>query len=175
MILIVARPHGAVVANQMSVLAGLLIGIISDILVLGAVRFSVRLIGTTARLKEILFALLVQVGALILIVVVPFELSTPLLAANKESVGAKVLLSSMLFDFFTVIGVGAFLSLLAIAILHRVFWPMLSRIVYSIARFKPLQNNRKTFAAIGVVCVLYGLGFLNWHGLIVWFTNRFAP
>jgi hypothetical protein len=169
------RHQGAPTSNQLTVLAGLLIGIASDILVLAFVRFSVRLISTSARLSEIVFALLVQVCALLLLAVVPFESAAPLLEANKESLGGKVLLASMMFNLFTVLGVLAFLLLLALMLLHRVFWPMLGRVVYSIARFKPLQNNRKTFALSGIMCVMYGLGVLSWHGLIVWFAKRFEP
>jgi hypothetical protein len=174
-IVVVLQRQGTFPANQLAVLAGLFLGIVSDITVLAAVRFFVRSIAKSAHLKEIVFAIVVQVVALILIVLVPFELSTPLLATNKDSVGAKILLSSMMFNLFTMLGVAAFLTLLAIVMLHRVFWPMLGRLVYSIARFKPLQNNRKTFALIGIMCGMYGLGVLSWHGLIVWFAKRFAP
>jgi hypothetical protein len=171
----ITREPGALRANQQMVLIGLFLGIVSDITVLAAVRFSVRLIATSTRLREIVFAILVQVAAFLLIAVLPLELSTPLIAANKESLGAKVLLSLIAFNLFTVLGVLAFLLLLAIVLLHRVFWPLLGRVVYSVARFKPLQNNRKTFALIGIMCGLYGLGVLSGHGLIVWFVKRFTP
>jgi hypothetical protein len=175
MVLAVIGHKTSSTATLLAVLAGLFIGIVSDVFVLAAVRFSVRLIATSGRLREIILASGVQVGALILIVVAPYELLTPMLAANKESLGAKVLMASMMFNCFTVIGIAAFLFLLVVATLHRVFWPMLGRAVYSVARFKPLQNNRKTFATIGIMCMLYGLGFLNWHRLIVWFAKQFTP
>jgi hypothetical protein len=104
--------HVALNPIQLTVIAGLLIGIASDIVVLAAVRFSVRLISTSARLREIIIAVLVQVGALLLLAVVPFQLVTPLLAANKDSLVAKFLLSSLLFNLSTVLGVAAFLALL---------------------------------------------------------------
>jgi hypothetical protein len=171
----IVRAHVALNPIQMTVVAGLFIGIASDILVLVAVRFSVRLISTSARLREIVFAVLVQVGALLLLAVIPFEVARPLLAENQSSLFAKFLLSSLLFNLFTVLGVAAFLALLSVVLLHRGFWPLLGRTVYSIARFKPLQNNRKTFALIGMMCVMYGFGALTWHGLIVWFAKRFSP
>jgi hypothetical protein len=173
--LVITRQPEASRTNQITLLVGLLLGIVSDFTVLAAVRFSVRLIATSARLREIVFAFLVQVGAFLLIAVLPFELSTPLIEANKDSLGAKVLLSLIGFNLFTVLGVLGFLLLLAIVLLHRVFWPLLGRVVYSVARFKPLQNNRKTFALIGLMCGLYGLGLLSGHGLFVWFVKRFAP
>ena len=43
-------------STQLTVIAGLFIGIASDIAVLAAVRVSVRLISTSAQLKEIMFA-----------------------------------------------------------------------------------------------------------------------
>jgi len=116
-----------------------------------------------------------RVGALVLLAVVPFELTIPLLAANQDTLFAKFLLSSPMFNLFTVLGVAAFLSLVPVALLHRIFWPLLGRVVYSVARFKPLQNNRKTFAVIGIMSVMYGLGVLSWQELIVWFTKRLAP
>jgi hypothetical protein len=169
------RGPAALRANPLTILIGLFLGVVSDITVLAAVRFSVRLIATSARLREIIFAILVQVGAFLLIAVLPFELSTPLIEANKESLGAKVLLSLIAFNLFTVLGVLGFLLLLAIVLLHRVFWPLLGRLVYSVARFKPLQNNRKAFALIGIMCGLYGLGALSGHDLIVWLVKRFTP
>jgi hypothetical protein len=167
--------HVALNPIQLTVIAGLLIGIVSDILVLAAVRYSTRLISNSARLKEIVVTVLVQVGALVLLAVVPFELAPPLLAANRDSLVAKFLLSILLFNIFTMLGVATFLALLVVVMLHRIFWPLLGRAVYAIARFKPLQTNRKTFALVGIVCVMYGLGVLSWHGLIVWFVKRFAP
>jgi hypothetical protein len=174
-ILVSTRNINAVRAKELSLLVGLVLGIISDITVLAAVRFSVRLIATSARLRDIVLAILVQLTALTLIVVVPFELLDPLLAANKDSLVAVVLMSTTLFNLFTALGVSAFVVLLVIVTLHRVSWPMLGRVVYSIARFKPLQNNRQTFALIGIMCVMYGFGVLSWQGLIVWFAKRFAP
>lgn len=171
----IIRAHVALNPTQLTVLAGLFIGIASDILVLAAVRFSVRLISASTRLREIVIAVIIQVVALLLLAVVPFELTTALLAANQDSLVAKFLLSSLMFNLFTVLGVAAFLALLAVVLLHRIFWPLLGRVVYSAARFKPLQNNRKTFALIGIVCAMYGLGVLSWQGLIVWFAKRFAP
>ena len=174
-VLVVKRQHGALVSNQASVLAGLLIGVLTDIFVLAAVRLSLRLMANTEKYIRIVWAVLVQVGALILIVLVPFETSTPLLSANKDSLGAKVLLSSMAFNFFTMLGILAFLLLLVVLMVHRALWPMLGRFVYSIARFKPLQNNRKIFAVIGIVCILYGLGVIGWGDVIVWFAKKFDP
>lgn len=174
-VLVVARQRGAVVSNQLTVLAGLGIGVLTDVFVLAAVRLSVRLIANAEKFIKIVWAVLVQVGVLILIVLVPFEVSTPLLSANKDSLGAKVLLSSMMFNFFTMLGISAFLLLLVVLTVHRALWPMLGRFVYSIARFKPLQNNRMLFAIIGVVLILYGLGVVAWSDVIVWFAKKFNP
>lgn len=80
-----------------------------------------------------------------------------------------------MFNFFTMLGVAAFLLLLTVVLAHRAFWPLPGRVFYSIARFKPLQNNRLTFAAVGFICMLYGIGFLNWHSVAVWFEGRFIP
>jgi hypothetical protein len=148
---------------------------VTDIFVLAAVRFSLRLIANTDRFIKIVWAVLVQVGALFLILIVPFEASTPLLSAHKDSLSAKVLLASMLFNFFTMVGILAFLLLLVVLMLHRALWPLMGRSVYAIARFKPLQTNRKLFAAIGIVCILYGLGVVDWSYVIVWFTKRLSP
>jgi hypothetical protein len=106
----IIRAHVGLNPTQLIVLAGLVIGIASDILVLAAVRYFVRLISTSLRLKEIIIAVLVQVGALLLLSVVPFELATPLLAVHQDSLVAKFLLSSLMFNLFTVFGVAAFLA-----------------------------------------------------------------
>ncbi len=174
-VLIVKRQRGALVSNQVTVLAGLVIGVMTDIFVLAAVRLSLRLLANTAKFMKIVWAVLVQVGALILIVLVPFEASTPLLSANKDSLGAKVLLSSMMFNFFTMLGILAFLLLLVVLMVHRALWPTLGRLVFSIARFKPLQNNRGLFAVIGFVCIVYGLGIIGWGDVIIWFAKKFNP
>jgi hypothetical protein len=174
-LLVVRRQHGAPVSNILTVLAGLLIGILTDIFVLAAVRLSVRLIANTDKAIKIVWAVLVQVGALILIVLIPLEITTPLLAVNKDSSIAKVLLSSMMFNFFTVLGISAFALILVVMTVHRALWPTLGRLVYSIARFKPLQTNRTLFAIIGIVCVLYGLGFIRWTDVVVWFAQKLNP
>jgi hypothetical protein len=174
-VLVVRRQHGAVVSNTLTVLAGLMIGILTDILVLAAVRLSVRLIANTDKVIKIIWAVLLQVGALILIVLIPLEVTTPLLAVNKDSLIAKVLLSSMMFNFFTVLGISAFLLILIVMTVHRALWPTLGRLIYSIARFQPLQTNRTLFAIIGIVCMLYGLGVIRWTDVIVWFAQKLNP
>ena len=141
-VLVVKRQHGALISNQVTFLAGLVIGVLTDIFVLAAVRLSLRLIANTQKFIKIVWAVLVQVGALILIVLVPFEASTPLLSANKDSLGAKVLLFSMMFNFFTMLGILAFLLLLVVLMVHRALWPTLGRLVYSIAR----SNHSKIIA-----------------------------
>lgn len=161
--------------TQETVISGLYLGIATDIGALAAVRMSVRLIATTTRIGQIIFAVILQLAVLVLIAVVPFEVPTPLLAANQHSFGAQFLLSSMMFNFFTMLGVAAFLLLLTVVLVHRAFWPLLGRLVYSIARFKPIQNNRLAFAVVGLVCMLYGIGFLNWHSVVVWFEGHFNP
>lgn len=174
-VLIAKRQHGALISAQVTFLVGLVIAVLTDILALAAVRISLRLMASTQQFIKIVWAVFVQVCALILIVLVPFEASAPLLSTNKNSLGAKVLLVSMMFNFFTVVGISALLLLLVVLMVHRALWPTLGRLVFSIARFKPLQNNRKAFAVIGIVCFLYGLGVIGWGEVIVWFAKKFDP
>jgi len=175
LVLVLKRQRGALASNELSVLVALTVGVLTDILVLAAVRLSVRLIVDTDKIMKIVWAVFMQVGLLILIFLGPYEVSTPLLSANKNSFAAKVLSTSMMFNFFTMLGVSAFLVLLVVLMVHRALWPLLGRFIYSIARFRPLQNNRKLVAIIGIVCMLYGLGLASWSNLVAWFATKFNP
>jgi hypothetical protein len=159
---------------QVSLLAALYIGVATDIAVLAAVRSSVRLIATSTRLQPILLAVLLQIAILALITIAPLEATTPLIAHNQTAL-AEFMMATTMFNFFTILATLAFLILLLVVVLHRVLWPLLSRLVFAVARFKPLQNNRKSCATVGLICVLYGLGFLTGHRLVVWFVDRFSP
>lgn len=172
---IVTQQAGGPTTNQIGVLAGLLVGIVTDVLVLAGVRFSARQISRCTRLTGVLVALLVQFLALTFIIIIPDRLSTWLLGTNSQSTIAKILLSTVMFNCFTALGIIGFLLLLIVVFLHRLFWPTLGRVIFSIARFKPLQTYRKAFVTVGVTCVLYGIGFLGWNRFSEWLLKTLAP
>jgi hypothetical protein len=54
--------------------------------------------------------------------------------------------------------------LLFVLLIHRIFWPAVSRVVYPLARYQ-IVTQRKVLFPLAIICISYGLGI----------TSLFAP
>jgi hypothetical protein len=153
----------------------LFISIISDVLLLGATRFSIRWISTSDNRFKILLAFLVQMAIVVFLVFVPFKMSATLLTQNPNSVAAKILVSVVGLNGFTALAASAFLFALIIVVLHRAFWPLLDRTIYAVARFTVVRN-RALMSSLAVIFVSYGLFISDslWGKLADWLLKRLS-
>lgn len=137
----------------------LLVGLGSDILLVTAVRTSLRILlrESTALLFGIAISL--QVAILAGMFYVPWILIDSRFlwrAMRSNHYGAYTILTqfmtgSFMLNISTGVMAGVFILILLFLLSHKIFWPTVARLLYPIARFKVMQN-RKFLFSVAVTC-----------------------
>ena len=139
-------------------LAMLLFALLSDLLLIVLIRFTVRWLAEQTTVPRIVRAILIQLGVIGCLIVVPWSVSVCL----TEAFGSKFAFigSLAVFNIFTGLWSGLFFLSLLFVLVHRLVWPMLSRLIYPLARHQ-LIRNRKLMASIGTACFLFALHLVD--------------
>jgi hypothetical protein len=128
----------------------LLVSLLSDIFVVLVIRVTLRTLLRRPTALLFVAALIGQLAIILLLLIVPtYALdnlhSLPEGLSNYGSAICGMNISSGMVSL-------AFICVLLFFLLHRIFWPIASRIIYPIARFKILQN-RKFMVGAGAICL----------------------
>lgn len=137
----------------------------SDILLLVLVRFTVRWVSAKTSVLRIAVTLLMQAGVVYCLVFVPFAISEAArkvmtLEEFKQSTSLMSLNEMGVLNIFTGIVSSVFLLTLIFVLLHRVTWPILSRLFYPLARYEVVRSPKIMFR-MGTACVLLAVSLLH--------------
>jgi hypothetical protein len=150
---------------QLPFFGALLLSLLSDILLLVLVRFTLHWISTKTNVFRIAVAILIQVGVFLCLIVVPLTASSVLTDTSAGGVLAQTSAPQILdflaiFNVFTGLASSLFLMVLLFVLLHRVFWPVLGKLFYPLARYELIRNKKFLFS-VGIVCVVFALSWMN--------------
>jgi hypothetical protein len=121
--------------------------LLSDILLALIIRASLRSLLIKPTVIEFVKALIVQLGVVGVLVVIPFSLDRGF-GRNRMTIYAADVTG---LNIATGVAAVSFICVLLFFLLHKLFWPIASRIVYPIARFKVLLNRKFMFGS-GIAC-----------------------
>jgi len=141
-------------AGLLVVYIALLASFLSDVLVLALVRFVVRQISAETSVFRLTVAVLMQMGLIALLVVAPFQSAGSLMVKFGQRPTLRALLAFGIFNAFTGIASSVFLLVLLVVLLHKAMWPVIGRLLYSLARHQ-LIRNRLVTAGIGTACIVF--------------------
>jgi hypothetical protein len=150
-------------ASQRSIafFAALLLSLLSDIFLLILVRFTLRWVSATISTFRIATAVLIQVSVIVILVIAPFEIATASMVDLRQP-GWIFQMLAMMADLNAFTGLASSLFLLALffVLLHKVFWPVLSKLFYPLARHKMIRN-RRIMASVGTGCFVLAFGSMT--------------
>ncbi len=134
--------------------AALLASLLSDILLLILVRFSIRWLSAKTNVFRIILSVLIQIGVFAIVIVIPLGLGVGLIETfgPRPAFGALAGIASL--NAFTGLGSCLFLLVLLFVLLHKVFWPLLRRLFYPLARYEVI-HNRKFLTGVGTTCYAF--------------------
>jgi hypothetical protein len=143
--------------GQVEILMALALSVLSDVLLLALVRLTVRRVSENPSISRIAVAVLIQACVISLFIAAPWETSEYLRGTT-----GRVVLGAGIFNAFTGVASSVFLITLLFVLLHRVIWPVLSRLFYPLARHE-FVHNRKIMAGVGTGCFIYALPLMSSH------------
>lgn len=160
--------------GQLALVAAFLASLLSDVLLLVLVRFTVRLISAATTASRIAVAVLIQLGVVVLLVVAPVEAGVSLTAKFGNHPTALAIFSIFVggLNVFTGIMSCMFILVLLFLLLHKAFWPVLGRLFYPLARYQVIRNHT-IMASIGTGCLLFAFP-LMWgpaRSLLEWLAK----
>ncbi len=143
----------------------MLLSLLSDVLLLALVRFTIRWISAKATAGRIAVTLLIQVAIVYFLVLIPFAIPEALAIEDsiedfRQSTTPMALTGMGGLNIFTGLASSVFLLALLFVLLHRITWPILSRLVYPLARYEVVRNQ-KVMLRVGTVCLVLALPLLN--------------
>src|SRR6266403_3251087 len=148
-------PHGLHKHRQLAASAALLASFLSDVFLVALVRFSIRWIAVKTTAFRIALAVFLQAGVIMLLLFIPFGIGTTLVhewpSSNLGAVGMFALL-----NVFTGLIACTFLFVLLFVLLHKVLWPVLSRLSYPLSRYQIIRNHN---VLTGIVTICYVFAF----------------
>src|ERR1035441_9118325 len=144
------RPVGSALALYVALVASFL----SDVFLLVLVRYVVRRISEETSGFRLAVAVLIQVGVITLLVVAPFQAAGSLMVKFGQRPELRALLALGIFNAFTGIASSVFLLALLVVLLHKAMWPVLGRLLHSMARHQVLRNHW-VLASIGTACFIF--------------------
>ena len=136
--------------------AALALSICSDVALLVVIRMILKWMLERTDLPRIIITLGSQLLLFAVIFILPIVYLERWGTAVPSSAGAVGSLTLTVFNIPTALASLLFLFLLAIVLLHRITWPLLSDWVYILNR-KDVLDKRKTIRAISLVLIVYGL------------------
>jgi hypothetical protein len=92
---------------------------------------------------------LLQVGIILFLIVTPWET-----AGLLRGTPGQIVIGVAIFNLFTGLASCLFLLMLLFVLLHKVIWPVLGRLFYSLARHQVIRN-RKIMASTGTGCFIF--------------------
>jgi len=142
-------------------LIAILLSLLSDVLLLALIRFTIRWISAKTTVWRITVTVLMQAAIVYFLVLVPFAI--PQALASEDSIpdlrqSATLMALTVMggLNIFTGIASSVFLLTLLFVLLHRIMWPILSRLFYPLARHG-IFRNRKVLLRVGIACLLFVL------------------
>jgi hypothetical protein len=161
---LIGRHH--VPEKHVAFFAALLASLLSDILLLILVRFSIRWLFVETNVSRIILSVLIQIGVFTIVIVIPLGLGVGLLHSDRvprsglsrvlEDPSTLLLASDGIasLNAFTGLGSCLFLLVLLFVLLHKVFWPLLRRLFYPLARYEVIRNH-KFLTRLGTTCYAF--------------------
>jgi hypothetical protein len=158
--------------DQLTLLVCLIAGVLSDVLMLALVRYTVRRVSKLPSVLRVSLAVLVQLAIIISLVVVPIQGSGQLMVKFGNRLGFKAMLWIGIFNLFTGLAASAFLLVLFVVLLHRVTWPILGRLIYPLARHEVVRNHL-VMAGIGTACFVFAFPLMpsSIRGILEWLAK----
>jgi hypothetical protein len=158
-------------ADQLALFVCMIVGVLSDVLALALVRYTVRQISKELTMLRVATALVTQLAVIGLLVVIPIQASGPLLVRFGSQLHFKALLWIGVLNLFTGLAASTFFIMLFLVLMHRLMWPLLSRMIYPIAGRRVFRNHT-LMAGVGTACLLFAFplipptlkGILEWLG-----------
>jgi hypothetical protein len=135
-------------------LAALMLSLVSDVLVLVLVRFTVRWVSAKVTIARTAFAILIQICAVYFIVLVPMGIPAALPTEFRDSIVLRALAGMGSLNIFTGLASATFVLTLVFVLLHRLLWPTFGRLLYPLARYQVVRNH-KIMAAVGTGCFVF--------------------
>ena len=158
LLVLLVRTHSLKPENW-GLILGLALSLLSDVLLVGLVRFTVRWVSAKASVSRTALAILIQLSIVYFLVLVPFAIPVGF-PDFSQSVGLMALLMMGGLNIFTALAsltfVLSLLLLLPLLLLHRALWPVLGRIIYPLDRHQIIRN-RKITVPLGSACIIYAL------------------
>lgn len=131
--------------------------IFADIIVTAAVRWAIRFTAASASLHRILVAIFLQIIIGLLLIALPaaslliyYEISN----GQPEKLTVRIIQFIIGFNIFSSIICILFASAFVLIIAHRISWPLIDRLIYSIAKHQVVKN-RKLLGAFATACIVF--------------------
>ncbi len=139
-------------------IAALIVSVLADVFLLAVVRLTVRRVSAQTNTINITIAILAQTTIIILFVVGPFQTGLHLMATagNKPTGPSMFAIYVAVFNAFTGLACCLFIFLLLFLLLHKSIWPIFSRFLYPLARYRVILRHG-LMASIGGVCILFAV------------------
>jgi hypothetical protein len=147
----------AITRRRLAFFGGLTLSLLSDVLLLVLIRFTVRWVLVKTSVWRTAVALMLQVGVVYFLVLVPFgipEAALPEDFRQSPSLQALVVMGGL--NLFTAIASSIFIMTLLFVLLHRVTWPILSRLLYPLARYE-IMHNHTFLKSVGTACYIFAI------------------
>jgi hypothetical protein len=149
---LIERPHGP--HKQLAFSSALLASFLSDIFWVALVRFTVRWIIAKTNVFRIACAVLIQLGVIILLVDLPAAVGEVLIDTYGPLPAFKAVGLVAALNVFAGLASSLFFLTLLFVLLHRVFWPVLGRVLYPLAR-QQVIHNRGIMLSVGTACFIF--------------------
>ena len=133
-------------------LGGLILGLAASLLTIAWQRRRIRGMCASRRLIAILSVIILQLLLPVMLFSLPFMIHAYF---PKQSVNAAVDILTCA-NFSTELILLTFLIVLLLALVHKVLWPVLGRLVYALARHR-IVHKPAVMAAIGLLCLFAAL------------------
>ncbi len=139
-------------------IAALIVSVLSDIFLLAIVRLTVRRVSAQTNAFNITTAILVQTAVIVLFVIGPFQTGLHLMAKtdNKPTGPSMFAIYVAVFNACTGLACCLFIFLLLFLLLHKSIWPMFSRLLYPLARYRVILRHG-LMASMGSLCILFAV------------------
>jgi hypothetical protein len=159
LVALLLRTHSLKPQNWALVL-GLVLGLLSDVLLVALVRFTVRWVSVKASALRIGLAIVIQLSVVYFLILVPFAIPATFPDDFRQSVGLMSLLIMGGLNIFTAFASLTFVLSLLLLLLHRALWPVLGRLVNLLYEYKVIRN-RKVMVWIGTGCFIFACPWMH--------------
>lgn len=141
-------------AKHAAFLSALLLSLLSNVVLLGIVRLTLRRLAKDSRTSRLLLAILIQIAIIFFLVYAPFGWAQGIREEYGEGVVAQTFGAVGALNIFTGLASSLFLLTLLFVLLHRALWPMLDKAIYPLAA-RAVIRNHTLMASIGTGCMVF--------------------